>query len=108
MEDYGTRHGPPNLAMHLDMEYEVPVSVAVISKDGQAMVDNQFVPSPAFEPCFIRDGGGMSVEALSVAAKLSDSKYDGHFSRPARRMLTKVKEPGNVYLSRSKWEAASH
>ena len=77
MEDYETRHGLPNLKMHLDQEYEVPVSVGVVYRDRRAMVDSQFVPSPATEPCFIRDGARRSVEALNVAAKLSSNRYDG-------------------------------
>ena len=51
--DFMARHGMPHVGMHIDQEFDTPVSVAIVSHDGRAMVDCDCAPSLAFDPSFI-------------------------------------------------------
>ncbi len=53
LDDFMTRHGMPPVGMRIDQEFDIPVSVAVVSHDGRAMVECDCVRALAFNPAYI-------------------------------------------------------
>ena len=99
LDDFMTRHGMPHVGMHIDQEFDLPVSVAVVSHDGRAMVDCDCVPALAFNPAFIPAHVRRSVQCLNEEAKFdnSDKEFASYFSLPTFPMLTRIMVPGNAY-----------
>ncbi len=90
----------PHVGLHIDQEFDVPVSVAVVSHDGRAMVDCDCVPALAFNPSYIPAHARRSIQCLNEEAKFNngDKEFASFFPRSAFRMLTKIMVPGNAYL----------
>ncbi len=99
LDDFMTRHGMPHVGMHIDQEFDILVSVAIVSHDGRAMVECDCVPALAFNPAFIPDHARRSIQCLNEEAKLDngDKEFASYFSLPTFRTLTKIMVPGNAY-----------
>ncbi len=90
LDDFMTRHGMPHVGLHIDQEFDLPVSVAVVSHDGRAKVECDCVPALAFNPAFIPAHARRSIQGLNEEAKFDngDKEFASYFSQPTIRMLT--------------------
>ena len=81
LDDFMTRYGMPHVGMHFDQEFDLPVSVAVVSHDGRAMVECDCVPALAFNPAFIPAHARRSIQCLNEEARFDngDKEFASYF-----------------------------